>query len=381
MSLFLRSGSKGDFVTTYSQLSVNKCLPKRASWAGISSAANGFCFDLCALREHKCFAGSNQRNPMRLATILPRASLVPVPVVSAPDGTWIELAALTARKVNRLEDGLAWIMAHGMHLALRSAAWKGPRYRESEFEFLPPIVRPAAFRDFDAFEQHVKFTRRKLGLEMPQAWYDEPSFYFANRLALVGHEAGVCAPADSLELDFGLALGVIIGKRGRDISPEQAWQHIAGFTVVNDLSARDLERRSIPAGLGPSKGKDFATAMGPWIVPCERLADRIEGETLRLHMSACVNGQLLAESDTSLLYHSIPKLVAHASRDAVLFPGDLISTGASAGGCLMELDNNGSQAWLKPGDSVELEIERIGKLKTRIIARCKTQLRCVDYCV
>jgi fumarylacetoacetate (FAA) hydrolase len=306
---------------------------------------------------------------MRLATILPRASHAHVPVASAPDGTWIELAAITARKVTRLEDALPWVMGHGSHLSERAASWKGPRYRGSEFAFLPPIVRPAAFRDFDAFEPHVKSTRQKQGLEIPPAWYEAPIFHFANRLALVGHGATVCAPTASQELDFGLALGVVIGRRGRDISPEKAWEHVAGFTVVNDLSARDLERRELPAGMGPSKGKDFATAVGPWLVPLSEMADRIEGEKLSLSMTAKVNGKLVASSSTSTLYHSIPRLVTHASRDAELFPGDLLSTGAAGGGCFWELDEKGSSGWLQPGDCVELEIERIGTLVTRIIAR------------
>ncbi len=306
---------------------------------------------------------------MRLATILPRASLAHVPVASAPDGTWIELAAITARKVTRLEDALPWVMGHASHLSKRAASWKGPRYRGSEFEFLPPIVRPAAFRDFDAFEQHVRDTRKKQGLEIPSAWYEAPVFHFANRLALVGQGAAVCAPTDSHELDFGLALGVVIGRRGKDIAPEKAWDFVAGFTVVNDLSARDLERRALPAGMGPSKGKDFATAVGPWLVPLSEMADRIEGEKLSLQMNARVNGKTIASSNTGTLYHSIPRLVAHASRDAELFPGDLLSTGAAGGGCFWEIGAKGAGAWLQPGDSVELEIERIGTLETKIVAR------------
>lgn len=306
---------------------------------------------------------------MRLATILPRASLAPVPVASAPDGTWIELAALTSHKVPKLEHALPWVMNHVTHMGERVLGWRGPRYRSSEFDFLPPIVRPAAFRDFDAFEQHVKTTRSKLGLDIPSAWYQEPAFHFANRLALVGHGAAVYAPADSNELDFGLALGIVIGRRGRDIPLERAWDHVAGFTVVNDLSARDLERKALPAGLGPSKGKDFATAVGPWLVLTTSLQDRIEGERLSLRMSASVNGRELAASDTSTLYHSIPRLVVQASRDAELFPGDLLSTGAVGGGSLWELGASDERGWLKPGDSVRLEIERIGTLDTRIIAR------------
>src|SRR5258706_14155873 len=113
---------------------------------------------------------------MRLATILPSASLEPVPVVAAPDGSWIELAALIGREVPRIRPALPWVMAHGRPSPERIATWKGPRYRESEFSFLPPVVRPPSFRDFYAFEQHVKTARARRGLEVPPAWYEMPVF-------------------------------------------------------------------------------------------------------------------------------------------------------------------------------------------------------------
>lgn len=304
---------------------------------------------------------------MRFATILPRASLEPVTVVSAPDGTWVELSALTSKKVLQLEHALPWILGHASYLVERVERWGGPRYRESEFSFLPPVVRPASFRDFDAFELHFKNARERLGLSMPSEWYAEPAFYFANRLTLVGHDSPVCAPADSRELDFGLALGIVIGRRGRDISVAGAWSHVAGFTIVNDLSARDLERRSLPAGLGPAKAKDFATAVGPWLAFVGDFSDKIEGERLSLAMKASVNGRTIVTADTGSLYHTIPRLVAYASRDAELVPGDLLSTGAANGGSLWELENRG--AWLQPGDRVSLEVERIGVLETPVAAR------------
>ncbi len=305
---------------------------------------------------------------MRFATILPRASVEPVAVASAPDGTWIELAALTLRRERRLEETLPWVMSHLEQLRERAAGWRGPRYRESEFEFLPPVVRPAAFRDFDAFEEHVGAVRRRVGQVIPGAWYEAPAFAFANRLALVGHGASVRYPAEARELDFGLALGIVIGRRGRDISPERAWEHVAGFTIVNDLSARDLEQRALPAGLGPSKGKDFATAVGPWLVLRRELEARIEGERIHLKMTARMNGAVVGGGSTGSLYHTVPRMISHASQDAELFPGDLLSTGAVGGGCLLEAGANG-EGWLKAGDEVELEVECIGTLATRVAGR------------
>jgi len=306
---------------------------------------------------------------MRLATILPRASVEPVPVAAAPDGTWIELAAVIGREAPRMKHALPWLMAHGGHLPERTAAWKGPRYRESEFAFLPPVVRPHSFRDFHAFEQHAKNAPGRRGHEMAPAWYETPMFYFSNHNALVGHEAPVCAPAGAVELDYELELGVVIGHGGRDIAPHRAWEHVAGFTIINDLTARDLQRQEMAVGLGSAKAKDFATAVGPWLVTREALADRIAGEKLTLAMSARVNGRELSRGNAAALFHPIPRLIAQASRDTELFPGDLLGTGAVGTGCIFELGPENTGGWLKPGDVVELEVECIGVLRTPIVAR------------
>jgi len=306
---------------------------------------------------------------MRFATILPRASLAPVPVVAAADGSWLELAALIGRELPHLQAALPWLMTHDRPQSDRLTHWKGPRYRESEFTFLPPIPRPPAFRDFYAFEQHVKTARARRGLEVPPAWYELPVFYFSNHNALVGHDAAVYAPAGSQELDYELELGVVIGHGGRDIPAERAWEHVFGFTIVNDFSARDLQRKEMTVGLGPAKGKDFATAVGPWIVPRGALQDRISGASLTLEMTARVNGRELSRGSVSALQHPIPQLIAHASRDADLFPGDLLGTGTVGTGCILELGAENTGGWLKPGDVVELEIERLGVLRTRIVPR------------
>jgi 2-keto-4-pentenoate hydratase/2-oxohepta-3-ene-1,7-dioic acid hydratase in catechol pathway len=306
---------------------------------------------------------------MRLATILPRGSLEPVPVVAAPDGTWIEIAAVIGRETARVETALPWLMNHGESLAKRSATWTGPRYRESEFSFCAPILRPPAFRDFYAFEQHVKTARARRGLEVPPAWFEVPVFYFSNHNALVGHDAAVFAPAGCDELDYELELGVVIGRGGRDIVPERAWEHVYGFTIINDFSARDLQRKEMSVGLGPAKGKDFATAVGPWLVPRRAFAENMSGEKLSLEMCARVNGRELSRGNVATLHHSIPRLIAHASRDVDLFPGDLLGTGTVGTGCILELGPENTGGWLKPGDVVELEIEKIGVLRTRIVAR------------
>lgn len=290
---------------------------------------------------------------MRLATILPRASVEPVPVVAAPDGTWIELAGLIGREAMRLEAVLPWLLAHGSHVPERAAKWKGPRYRPSEFSFLAPVVRPPSVREFDAFR--------------PGANGDPPCFFFTNHHALAGHNAQVCPPAGCAELDFGFGLGAIIGHGGRDIAPARAWDHVIGFTIVNATCARDLERAERSTGLGPAKARDFSTTVGPWLVTRDEFALCLDGEELTLNLSARLNGRELARSDAARLVHSIPRLIAQASRDADLFPGDLIATGAAVS--LAGLGAAKAGEWLQPGDVVELEAERIGLLRTRIGAR------------
>ena len=306
---------------------------------------------------------------MRLATIQSSEFGESVAVVAAPDGTWIELAAVSAQPVRRLEEALPWVSAHGSQLAASVGAWRGLRRRPAEFLFLPPVVRPPAFRDFYAFEQHVKTARARRGLGMVPAWYEIPVFYFSNPTALVGHDAAVFAPAGCAELDYELELGIVIGLGGKNIAPDQAWDHVAGFTVINDLSARDLQRQEVPVGLGPAKAKDFATAVGPWLVTRDEFSDRIDGERLTLEMSARVNGRELSRGNVASLHHPIPRLIAQASRDAELLPGDLLGTGTVGTGCILELGVETTGGWLKPGDVVELEIERIGRLRTPIVAR------------
>ena len=306
---------------------------------------------------------------MRLATLLPAASNQAVPAVARPDGTWVPLASFLGAGSLRLEDHLSGILGQTVQVSKQAAAWPGPKLHPGEFSFLPPIVRPPAFRDFYAFEAHVKTARAKRGLEVPAAWYELPVFYFSNHNALVGHDAPVFAPAGSHELDYELELGVVIGRGGRDIPAERAWTHVAGFTILNDWSARDLQRQEMTAGLGPAKGKDFATAVGPWLVTRDEFTDRIDGERLTLEMTARVNGRELSRGNVASLHHSIPRLVAQASRDVELFPGDLIGTGTVGTGCILELGPELTGGWLKPGDFIELEIERLGVLRNTIVPR------------
>ena len=223
-----------------------------------------------------------------------------------------------------------------------------------------------SFRDFYAFEQHVKTCRALRGAPMLKEWYAQPVFYFSNHFALVHDGQEVPVPIGSNRLDFELEIGVVIGKAGRNIPVDQAWEHVLGFTIVNDLSARDLQKAEMRVGLGPSKGKDFATAVGPQLVPMKQLQDRIRDGRIDSPMRAYVNDTLLSEGNASTMYFSWPEIIAHASRNVTLQPGELLGSGTVGTGCILELQPENTGGWLKPGDVVRLEVDPLGSLTNTI---------------
>jgi fumarylacetoacetate (FAA) hydrolase len=232
-----------------------------------------------------------------------------------------------------------------------------------------PLPEIASVRDFYAFEQHVATCRRHRGLGMVAEWYQVPVFYFSNPAALVAHEAAVWAPRGSEALDYELELACVIGKDARDLpDDDRALDVVAGFTIMNDWSARDLQRVEMAVGLGPSKGKDFATSLGPEVVTFDELADCYRDGRLHLEMTAAVNDRVLSRGSAGTMYWTWPQLLAHASRDATLKKGDVIGSGTVGTGCILELTPQVAGGWLKPGDFVELSIERLGTLRNRVIA-------------
>ena len=291
---------------------------------------------------------------MRFATVTSSEATGPRAVVETPEG---RLAPL------RGAESLLHALPHLHEVKVSDAPIVPHRWH-------PPIPEPRTFRDFYAFEQHVKAARARRGLKVPPEWYEAPAFYFGNPTTLVGHEEPVHPPAGCEMLDFELELGCIIGRGGRDISASRAWEHVAGFTIINDLSARDFQTREMAIGLGPAKGKDFATAVGPWLVPPGDARDRMDdADRLHLRMTARLNGREVSHGDASTMHFTWPQLIEHASRDAELFRGDLLGSGTVGGGCILELGPEATGGWLQPGDVVELEIERLGVLRTPIVKR------------
>jgi fumarylacetoacetate (FAA) hydrolase len=235
---------------------------------------------------------------------------------------------------------------------------------------MPAPFPVASLRDFYAFEQHVKTCRAHRGLEMVPQWYQVPVFYFSNPVAVIGDGDPVWAPQGSAALDYELELACVIGTAARDLpADDSALACVAGFTVMNDWSARDLQRAEMAVGLGPSKSKDFATSLGPRVVPFPKLRDKYSDGRLHLEMTATVNGKEYSRGNARSMYWTWPQILAHASRDTELRPGDVIGSGTVGTGCILELTPDAVGGWLKPDDVVELTIERIGTLANRVTSR------------
>jgi fumarylacetoacetate (FAA) hydrolase len=210
---------------------------------------------------------------------------------------------------------------------------------------------------------------------VPQ-WYQVPVFYFSNPAGVIGPDAPVAAPHGSEALDYELELACVISKQGRDLpADDRALEYVAGFTILNDWSARDLQQVEMAVGLGPSKSKDFATSLGPWLVPFDELQDCYHDGRLHLEMTAAVNGRVLSRGNAGSMYWTWPQLLAHASRDTWLRPGDVLGSGTVGSGCILELTPEAAGGWLKPGDVVELTVERLGTLRNRVVARNDETIR------
>ncbi len=235
-----------------------------------------------------------------------------------------------------------------------------------EVKFLSPI-KPYTLRDGYAFEQHVATANKNRGREVPKEWYEFPVFYFTNPNAMFGHEDEIPYPHYTNAIDYELEIAAVIGKEGMSIKPEDAPNHIFGYTIFNDWSARDVQRKEMAVGLGPAKGKDFASALGPVIVTHEAIADRSTGRpgVYDLEMSARVNGRELSRGNFKDIHWSFGEIIARVSDSVMLQPGDVIGSGTVGTGCLLELTKF-QGPWLNKGDVVELEVERIGVLRNTV---------------
>jgi fumarylacetoacetate (FAA) hydrolase len=239
----------------------------------------------------------------------------------------------------------------------------------AELAFGPPILRPPSLRDFYAFEGHVRTMWERRGGTVPEAWYRLPIFYFGNVSEIRGPGDPVWRPAASQELDYELEVAALIDTPVHDLAAERGEEAIGGYTVMNDWSARDLQREETTVRLGPAKGKDFATSIGPWLVTPDELADARADKGYELVMTASVNGEELSRGTWSSAQFGFGEMVARASADAWLRPGDLLGSGTVGTGCLLEIKDEKLKRWLEPGDEVALAVERMGQLTSPVVER------------
>ena len=243
----------------------------------------------------------------------------------------------------------------------------------TDAQLLSPLPNPTSMRDGYAFRQHVEAARRNRGVPMIPEFDHFPVFYFTNPFAVTGPGPISVQKLAQQKLDFELEVAIVIGKAGKNIPASQADSHILGYMIMNDWSARELQMEEMKLNLGPAKGKDFATSLGPWLVTREELEkfaiQGTHGERHNLRMRTWVNGKLLSDGNVKDMTWTFAQIVERASYGVWLQPGEVIGSGTVGTGCLLEL--NGSKItdhlWLKPGDEVVMEVDQLGRLSNTIL--------------
>ncbi|WP_393972015.1 fumarylacetoacetate hydrolase family protein [Oxyplasma meridianum] len=233
--------------------------------------------------------------------------------------------------------------------------------------FLIPVPRVNQIRDFYAFEDHVKRARERRGLDMVPEWYEIPAFYYSGTSNLFGSNDNIPYPSYTSELDYELEVGAVIGKEGRNISRGDARDYIFGLTLVNDWSARDVQRKEMKIGLGPAKAKDFATSFGPYIATMDEFSDLTNSDgKIDVSLSASVNGNIYSQGNLKSIHWDFEDMIAWASQDTTLRPGDIIMSGTVGTGCILEMGPE-DHGWLKKGDVVMFHSDVLGETSNKIV--------------
>jgi len=268
-------------------------------------------------------------------------------------------------------------MAFGGELMIRDGLISKDKGTDiNSVELLAPVPFPTSCRDGYAFRQHVAAARRNRKVEMIAEFDQYPIFYFTNHHSIKGAGDIECMPDHFEKLDFELEVAIVISKQGRNIKAEHADEYIGGLMIMNDISARTLQMQEMLLNLGPAKGKDFATATGPWLVTLDEL-EAMEipakpghtGKNWNLRMQCRVNGRQVSDGNVGDMEWTFAEIIERASYGADLYPGDVIGSGTVGTGCFLELngtgklgDSNYKEQWLQDGDSVEMEVEGLGLL-------------------
>jgi fumarylacetoacetate (FAA) hydrolase len=249
-----------------------------------------------------------------------------------------------------------------------------------QLPLMAPVPFPSSCRDGYAFRQHVAAARRNRKVDMIPEFDQYPIFYFTNHHSIVGPGPVHCMPDHFEKLDFELEAAIVISKHGRNIPAEEADAYIGGLMIMNDLSARRLQMEEMLLNLGPAKGKDFATAIGPWLVTLDELSpfevpakEGHTGKNWNLRMSCSVNGVQVSEGNLADMDWTFAEIIERASYGVDLYPGDVIGSGTVGTGCFLELNGTGklndpnyAEQWLQPGDKVVMEIDQLGRLENEM---------------
>lgn len=268
-------------------------------------------------------------------------------------------------------DDLLGLIQQGeeaLRLAGEHAARTGEVVDPSAVHNLSPIATPPTFRDFYAFEKHVKAGRESRGLEMDPLWYKIPVFYFSNPYNFRG-EGEIPMTPGSQRFDFELEVAAVVGRGGRDLTAEQGEESIIGYAILCDWSGRDIQHEEMLLSMGPVKGKDTATSLGPWLVTKDELEQYRTSTGFDRVMSLTVNGTEYSRANWADVHYSFGEMIAYASRGTEVRPGDVFGSGTCGTGCILELSRTHGEnefPWLQDGDEVLIDIEGLGTQRTTI---------------
>jgi len=317
---------------------------------------------------------------MKLVTFVTQENQTHIGAVSPGNGVLVDFTAASGEPCFR--DMLSLIDAgdRGLERARELLERRTVEREISRVRLLAPLPVPRQMRDFLVFEKHLRQARANRylvpnsgfservdpeGVQIPAAWYEMPLYYRCGSYNVIGPETDIVCPSYTSYLDFELEFGMVLGKKGKNIQREAASEHVFGYCIFNDVSARDMQFRCMPSQLGPGKGKDFDTSnvLGPWLVTRDEITD-----PYNLTMFARINGEECSRGSSAEMHHSFEDMIAYASKDETVLPGDFFGSGTVGGGCGLEIGR-----FLKIGDVIELEISGLGVLRNRVVASSAAQ--------